>query len=118
MVKKLSMRIAEEVGRKTPSRSGAYRAAFLAVRGDVKEALDKGWTVQSVWATLHKERKINFSYPTFCRFVRRLTPGRPLQMGSGKSPAVPPAGPVTDDPTSTGLPVFGSNSTPKKEDLI
>lgn len=108
------MRIAEQLG--TPSRSGAYRAAFLAVQNDVQEALDKGWTVQSVWVTLHKEGKINFSYPTFCRFVKRLTAGGPVQMGSGKSPALPPAGAVSENPPSTTLPVFGFNS--KKEDLI
>ena len=65
MAKKLSERIAERTERKTPSRHGKNRAAFLALRDDVKEAIDDGWPIKEIWDTLCEEGKVSFSYETF-----------------------------------------------------
>jgi Family of unknown function (DUF5338) len=124
MAKRLSVRIAERTGRKTASRNGTNRAAFLAVRTDVKQALDDGWPVKAIWETLHEEGKIAFSYAAFCRYVKRLVVGRRLEMGSvaaGKKETrePEPKGFSSMGKNSTaGLPSFTFNSTPKKEDLI
>jgi len=125
MAKKLSVRIAERTGRKTPARNGTNRAAFLAVRDDVKQALDDGWPVRAIWETLHEERKIAFSYPAFCRYVKRLVVGRRLEIGrdlavgkKGKTEPEREGFNSVEKNSSPGLPSFTFNSTPKKEDLI
>ena len=124
MAKKLSVRIAERTGR-TPSRNGRNRAAFLAVRTDVKQALDDGWPVKAIWETLHEERKITFSYPAFCRYVKRLVVGRRLEIErdaaagkKGKGEPERDGSNSVDKNTASGLPGFTFNSKPKKEDLI
>jgi Family of unknown function (DUF5338) len=48
------------------------RAAFLALRDEVKQALDDGWPIKEIWETLHEEGGIAFSYTVFCRYVKRL----------------------------------------------
>ena len=45
MAKSLSARIAERVARKKPAGNVRNRAAFLALRGEVKLAIDDGWPV-------------------------------------------------------------------------
>ncbi len=72
MAKSLSERIAERTRKKSPSRNAQNRAAFLALRGDVKQALDDGWPVKSIWETLHDESKVTFSYQAFRGYVNRL----------------------------------------------
>jgi hypothetical protein len=102
------------------SRYGANRAAFLAVREDVNQALDDGWPVKTVWETLHEEGKITFSYPAFCRYVKRLVISRRLE--KRRDTPVGKRGTRqlerVDKNSTTGLPSFTFNSTPKKEDLI
>ena len=60
MAKSLSERITARMVKKKPSRSAQNRAAFLALRVDIKQALDDGWPVKSIWETLHEEGKIDF----------------------------------------------------------
>jgi hypothetical protein len=94
------------------------------VRTDVKQALDDGWPVKAIWETLHEERKITFSYPAFCRYVKRLVVGRRLEMGivaagkKGKREPKREGFSSVDKDSTAGLPRFTFNSTPKKEDLI
>jgi len=124
MRKRLSARIAERTGRKTPSRHGMNRAAFLALRDDVKQALDDGWPIKEIWETLHEEAKIAFSYTVFCRYVKRLIVRPPLQMGSmaaGKKrkrePEPEPSKPVAKNSTA-GIRGFTWNPIPNEDDLI
>lgn len=129
MAKSLSERIAARTVKKKPSRSAQNRAAFLALRVDIKQALDDGWPVKSIWETLHEEGKVDFSYQAFRGYANRLIlsppatepptpipaavvpepgPGNPTKPASSKTAvkkAEPPAG-------------FTFNSEPKKEDLL
>ena len=72
MAKSLSERIAARTVKKKPSRSAQNRAAFLALRVDIKQALDDGWPVKSIWETLHEEGKVDFSYQAFRGYANRL----------------------------------------------
>lgn len=67
MAKSLSERIAQRVSAKQPSRTGKNRASFLAVRDDVRKALDDGWPVKVIWDTLRDEGKIEFGYTWSCK---------------------------------------------------
>lgn len=126
MAKRLSARIAERTGRKTPSRGGKNRAAFLAVRDDVKEAIDDGWPVKEIWETLYEEGKVSFSYETFRTYVNRLIRAKRLETerdrvagkdaGGGKSDQGS-VRPVHKNSTA-GLPSFTFNPTPNKDDLL
>ncbi|MDP2976962.1 MAG: TraK family protein [Anaerolineales bacterium] len=128
MAKSLSERIAARTVKKKPSRSAQNRAAFLALRVDIKQALDDGWPVKSIWETLHEEGKVDFSYQAFRGYVNRLILSPPAtdhpSPAAEKLPAtgssnptkqVAPKATVKQPEKATG---FTFNSEPKKEDLI
>ena len=129
MAKSLSERIAQRVSTRQPSRTGKNRASFLAVRDDVKKALDDGWPVKVIWDTLRDEGKIEFGYDAFIGYVNRLI------RNAETSPAKPPADQVKADkpapkakaktdapqePKKEATPIGGFNYNPKpnKEDLL
>ena len=45
--------------------------AFLAVRADIKEALDAGYDVKTVWENMRELKRIEFGYDTFLNYVNR-----------------------------------------------
>lgn len=45
--------------------------AFLAVRADIKEALDAGYPVKTVWENMNELKRIEFGYDTFLNYVNR-----------------------------------------------
>jgi Family of unknown function (DUF5338) len=69
---KLSARIAAREVAKKPSPYAINRAAFLALRPDIKDAMADGWNVMSIWETLHEVGKVSFSYEAFRKYVNRL----------------------------------------------
>ena len=69
---KLSVRIAAREVTKKPSPYAINRAAFLALRQDIKDAMADGWNVMSIWETLHDEGKVSFGYESFRKYVNRL----------------------------------------------
>ena len=131
MAKSLSARIAERIARKKPAGNVRNRAAFLALRGEVKQAIDDGWPVKTIWETLHDEGRVAFSYQAFLGYVNRLILS-PSANGEGTAPVVadqsgqaaPRSVPQSartlaewkpEKPAATG---FTFNRTPKKEDLL
>lgn len=84
MAKSLSQRIADRMSKKPAKAGGQNRAAFLALKPDIEEALADRWPVKSIWETLYAEGKIRFSYQAFRRYVNALIP-------SMKEPGSPPA---------------------------
>lgn len=143
MAKSLSTRIAERAARKKPSRNAQNRATFLSLRGDVKQALDDGWPVKTIWETLHDEGKVSFSYQAFRGYVNRLIlspraseeaalaqveaePSPPAKPPTGQVKAQQQSGTKAQKPNpaeprkkeSVGIPGFTFNPTPNKEDLF
>ena len=112
MTKNLSARIAERATIKKPSRNGQNRAAFLALRGDVKQAIDDGWPVKLIWETLREEGKVSFGYQAFRVYANRLILSSPASKATVR-PSVVEKKP--DDSATTG---FTFNRAPKKEDLL
>ena len=111
MEPRLSARIAERVKTHPASPRERNRAVFLALLPDIRQALDEGWAVITIWRTLHAEQKIGFSYQAFRLYVNKLilTPAR--------ARPTPPSLPREPVPTkgSTG---FTFNPVPNKEELI
>jgi hypothetical protein len=104
--------------------------AFLAVRDDVKAALEAGYAVKTVWANMHECQRIEFGYDTFLNQVKRLirrpqtsqaamlaTPTAAIDDSkpTSKAAAKKPAAQTMKPEAATG---FTFNSAPKKEDLI
>ena len=124
MPRSLSVRVAERTARAKPSRGATNRATFLAVKDDVKQALDDGWPVKAIWETLHEEGSIAFSYTVFCRYVKRLIARTRLEMRSlavgkkRKREPEPERSNSVDKNSTAGIPGFTFNPIPKKEDLI
>jgi hypothetical protein len=127
MVKSLSERIAERIRTKQPSRAGRNRAAFLAVKDEVRKALDDGWSVKVIWETLRAEGKIEVGYDAFTGYVNRLIRNaeKPAPLPSLPSASKPkaeaagketPAEPKKSEPPKIGG--FTFDATPKKEDLF
>ena len=129
MTKNLSARIAERAARKKPPRNGQNRVTFLAMREDVKQAIDDGWPVKAIWETLHEEGKVSFSYQAFIGYANRLILSSPASRATVPTPVAtdswigkqrnPATAQATEknpgEPTTTG---FTFNRTPKKEDLL
>ena len=90
MAKSLSARIAERIARKKPVGNVRNRAAFLALRGEVKQAIDDGWPVKTIWETLHDEEKVAFGYHPYRRYVNRLILSPPVK------PEAAPTAPLAD----------------------
>ena len=132
MAKSLSARIAERVARKKPAGNVRNRAAFLAVRGEVKQAIDDGWPVKTIWETLHDEGKVAFSYQAFRGYVNRLILSPPMNGEAAPTsvvadqsrqvaPRLPPQSartPAEWKPEKLAATGFTFNRTPKKEDLL
>ena len=62
MAKALSKRIAARMKKNDVGLKKSSRTIFLALRDEIKEALNDGWTVKVVWETLTEEGKVAFSY--------------------------------------------------------
>jgi len=131
MAKSLSARIAERVARKKPAGNVRNRAAFLALRGEVKQAIDDGWPVKMIWETLHDEGRVAFSYQAFRGYVNRLILSPPANEEATAPVVAGPSGqaaprsvpqsartPAEWKPEKLAATGFTFNRTPKKEDLL
>ena len=119
MAKSLSERIAERVQARKLSKTGKNRAVFLALRSDIKQALDDGWPIKTIWETLYQEGKIAFGYDAFIGYVNRL-----IRFCEQAQASVPPPVPVAKEPSGKKpapppkISGFKFESAPKKEDLL
>jgi hypothetical protein len=105
--------------------------AFLAVKVDVKAALDAGYSMKTVWEHLHETGRIKSRYETFTLHVKRhIRAKHPAgnqveQQHEQSKPQAPAAATKPDqaqgEPRRTPPPSVGGftfNATPKKEDLF
>jgi Family of unknown function (DUF5338) len=120
MAKSLSERISARSATKDPSQSSKNRAVFLALRADIKQALDDGWPVKSIWETLQEEGKVACSYQAFRGYKNRLLtpPPAPLETPHPRpgTAAKQAASKSAHKPSITAG--FTFNPIPNKEDLL
>jgi hypothetical protein len=112
MNKTLSQRICLKMQNSRSSRNARNLAAFLALRDEIRQALNDGWPVYRIWETLHEEQKITASYTTFCGQVRRL-----LGKAGKPGPAPVPAAGLPSLPARTASRP-GAGRTPLKDRFI
>src|SRR5574338_453220 len=132
MAKSYTEELAEWVSQRTAHRPRQDKnvVAFLAVKGDVKAALDAGYSMKTIWAHLHAMGRIAYRYETFTLHVKRhirteRSAGNPVAQQAQSSPQTPAAAtkpdPAQCEPRKTPPPSVGGftfNATPKKEDLF
>lgn len=55
----------------SPKRTSARKSKvkFLALREEISEALEKGWSLTAIWETLHDEGSFTATYNTFRLYV-------------------------------------------------
>lgn len=105
----------------TRPRQDLAAVAFMAVRKDVKAALDAGYSMKTIWEHMHEIGKITYRYETFLKHVRRYikeakketaaeTQEKQQAAKSGQKQETKPKRPPADG--------FTYDPIPKKEDLI
>lgn len=52
------------------------KVAFLAMREDISEALEKGWSITIIWETLRNEGSFTATYNTFRLYVLKYLNGQ------------------------------------------
>lgn len=130
MEKSYSTTLANWVRMRTSTRHARNEVAFLAVRDDVKVAVAAGFTAKTVWAHMRETGRIDFSYDTFLRYMKRFVLASDGDQASdrtgetqakfdgsrqneSKPPRIPPL--ATNSSPVRG---FTINPIPRKEDLI
>lgn len=51
--------------------ANSARVVFLAIREDVKNAIDAGYSLTTIWEHMHETGRVTTTYETFRRHVRR-----------------------------------------------
>ena len=129
MSKSYAELLGEWVKRRDSNRREQNVVAFLAVRDDVKAALDAGFAVKTIWTNMHEHGRIAFGYDTFLIYVKRyirraeakaaMVDNSIVQTHPLKRAAVAPSAPKQSPSKAPGpLPGFTFNSDPRKEDLL
>lgn len=111
--KSLEEMLIENGARPDASRSRKNYAAFMENWDEIRECIGKGWSRKNIWETLHKAGIIDFSYPAFTNYIRKLEERKMRVVGrTGLAPrqSLLPTD-STGKPISTkvDLPVFGEN---------
>ncbi|HDS1573313.1 TPA: TraK family protein [Stenotrophomonas maltophilia] len=116
-------------------RQDAAAVAFLAVRGDVKAAMDSGYAVTTIYEYMREHGRVKCSYETFRKHVQRFIKSAPApapvpppatDQAKGEKPAQQeggskarkPKAPEPKKPESAGIAGFNYNPKPNKEDLL
>lgn len=113
-MKTLSERIAERARGKSACAPHSNRAIVLALRKDIQQAFDDGWSILAVYQTLYDEGRVTFSYQAFRRHVNRLLLGKTEP--KKHRPTQPPK-PVTA-PTVKPIQRLVFNASPNAKELI
>ena len=72
MSESLSTRVARFVQAQPARRSGKARAAVIALRTEIQQAVSDGWPVRAIWQTLRAEGAVQVGYHAFRRHVAEL----------------------------------------------
>lgn len=114
-----SMMAADQNQRKTPARKN--KVEFLALKDDISEALEKGWSVSAIWETLRDEGSFTASYNTFRLYVLEYLNGQKPGYSQKDSAAPQPKKLVKkhDGKKNTdSMPSFIYNPIPNIDELI
>lgn len=78
MSKRLSERIAERLKAKKLEGRHKTRAGLLALKKELEECLQDGWSFQLIWEQLTEEKKLDVGYSSFCTHMNKMFPDRKI----------------------------------------
>lgn len=111
--KSLEEMLIENGARPDASRSRKNYSAFMERWDEIRECIENGWSRKNIWETLHNAGIIDFSYPAFTNYIRKLEERKKRIIGrTGLLPRqsfVPTDSAGKPISTKVDLPVFGEN---------
>lgn len=123
MAKSYPEQLGEWVKRRESTKRDKNLVAFLAVRDDVKAAVEAGYAVKTVWVNMHESGRVQFGYDTFLNYVNRLIrrsqvdkAAKLTDASSKPKPAEKKAAAKTPKPAAPSG--FTFNPSPDKKDLL
>lgn len=90
--------------------------SFLAVKDDIKAALDNGYSRKIIWEHMCESGKIQCAYQTFAKQIRKYITNEP-EKTSPETPAKPKRASV-QKPKQQKTSSFTFNPKPNKEELL
>jgi hypothetical protein len=109
------------------SRANSARVVFLAIRDDVKLAIDAGYSLVTIWEHMHETGRVTTTYETFRRHVKRFIkqqpPVSPPTIKPGERTATSTKKQNTqslsvDNEVQKGHKISDRNTTEKKEQTV
>ncbi|MCW8461388.1 TraK family protein [Fluoribacter dumoffii] len=98
-----------------------HKVQFLAMRQDIYEALDKGWSMTVIWETLRDEGSFTATYNTFRLYVLKYLNGQKPVYSQKESVAVRTMNSVENQSImkrDISKPSFTYNPIPNIKDLL
>ncbi|AYK03071.1 TraK family protein [Legionella sainthelensi] len=97
------------------------KVAFLAMREDISEALEKGWSITVIWKTLRDEGSFTATYNTFRLYVLKYLNGQKSgysQMEAIEQRTTKPVESQTKEKKPTAISSFSFNPIPNLKELL
>ncbi|HAT1927498.1 TPA: TraK family protein [Legionella pneumophila] len=121
MKKSLTEKLTTSKQRQQRTNTRKNKVAFLAMREDISEVLEKGWSITIIWETLRDERSFTATYNTFRLYVLKYLNGQ--ESGYSQKNAndqQPKRLAVNQDKEKkpTTMPSFSFNSIPNLKELL
>ncbi|WP_106225640.1 TraK family protein [Legionella pneumophila] len=76
MKKSLAENITSSKQSQQTTNARKHKVEFLAMREDISEALEKGWSITIIWETLRDEGRFTASYNTFRLYILKYLDGQ------------------------------------------
>ncbi|HAT9718360.1 TPA: conjugal transfer protein TraK [Legionella pneumophila subsp. pneumophila] len=98
-----------------------YKVEFLALREDISEALEKGWSITIIWETLRDEGRFTATYNTFRLYVLKYLNGQKSGYSQkDTNDQQPKRRAVNQDKEKkpTAMPTFTFNATTNLKELL
>lgn len=113
VTKPLSERIADRLNKKKETSGAGNKAVFLALKNDIEEAIEAGWSLKQIFQTLTDEQKITFTYETFRKYANKIIhkEKKSIDVELDSSQSETPEKPQNKSS-------FSFDSKPKKENLV
>ncbi|HDS3834311.1 TPA: TraK family protein [Legionella pneumophila] len=98
-----------------------YKVEFFALREDISEALEKGWSITIIWETLRDEGRFTATYNTFRLYVLKYLNGQKFRYSQKEANDQQPKGLAKNqdkEKKPTAIPSFTFNPIPNLKELL
>ncbi|HAU1199862.1 TPA: TraK family protein [Legionella pneumophila] len=98
-----------------------HKVEFLAMREDISEALEKGWSITIIWETLREEGSFTATYNTFRLYVLKYLNGQKSGYSQKDANVQQPkrlAENQDKEKKPTTMPLFNFNPIPNLKELL